>query len=244
MALETAPASQSARTVTSFISAGLRGAVLGNSMVAFVTGDLPLTYTAPVAGTHTLLGLKPNTTYRVPGVVSQSTQAGVLSFRVPAIGSLCTISESSSPPPPPPPVPVISSVQDASHTPITHAFDGTPAFITGTGFGVVSGSVTVAGLPASVTAWTSTQIGVTLPKLPAQFALEQAGPVVVTTPSGVGTSAFAFKGRNLDVTFAPLRDHEDAFAGYIVSLVDRTEERRGRPEGSAAPPPDGGNGKS
>ncbi|MBI3725232.1 PAS domain-containing protein, partial [bacterium] len=37
----------------------------------------------------------------------------------------------------------------------------------------------------------------------------------------------ARKRRTLDVTFAPLHDHEGAFAGYIVSLIDRTPENDG-----------------
>jgi two-component system CheB/CheR fusion protein len=34
----------------------------------------------------------------------------------------------------------------------------------------------------------------------------------------------ARKGRRLDVTFAPLRDHDEAFAGFLVSVIDRTQE--------------------
>jgi len=104
VALETAPAGQGARTVAPFVplSKSLRGAVLGNAMVAFVTGPVPLTYPSPVTGMHTLIGLQPNTRYTTPGTVSTASPAGLLRFMGSAVGTPITIAEAGITPPPAP----------------------------------------------------------------------------------------------------------------------------------------------
>lgn len=104
VALETAPAAQTARTIAAFNPPGLRGAVLGSALAGCVTGPLPLTYPSPVAGPHYLLGLPPRAAYAVPGGgVTRTSAAGVLAFTGPAVGRPVTIGGTGPPPPPPPP---------------------------------------------------------------------------------------------------------------------------------------------
>jgi hypothetical protein len=99
-----------------------------------------------------------------------------------------------TPPPPPPPSMTmqITSVLSSQRQSVTSAFDNTAAFVEGSGFGAKVGSVTVAGLPAAVSAWADTEIAVTLPTLPAQFGLQQIGTVVVTAGPVTATSPFSF----------------------------------------------------
>ncbi len=100
--LEPAPASQTARTVRPFLATGLRGMCNEKALVAVITGALPLTYTSPVTGIHTLYGLAPGGAYNGPGGPLTASPAGVLSFIGNAVGQPVTISDGGTPPIPPP----------------------------------------------------------------------------------------------------------------------------------------------
>lgn len=95
--LEVAPASQAARTITSFTPTGAAGMICGSSLI--LQGTVPLTYLSPVQGTHYLVTGLPSTAYSVMGSPVVSSPAGVLVLDGPAVGQSVTITEGAAPPP-------------------------------------------------------------------------------------------------------------------------------------------------
>jgi hypothetical protein len=191
VALEAGTPTQPARTLGATVTApGLKGIQCGLAFVAWLTGPGPWSYVSSVPGTHYLLGLKPRTQYSVGRQTAVTSAAGILDFSGLSLSTPIIISEGAGPPPPPPPA--ITGMLDSTRQPITSAFDGTAALVTGSGFGTTPGSVRVAQLPATVTSWAPGEIAVILPRLPAQFGLERTGPLEVTAGGATALSAAIF----------------------------------------------------